>query len=303
MNNNFSTSNDNIQAHLTLSCDDTSTQDTAEEKLFTQTELENLISERLRRERKNQQALIPIKELLGTLKEKGFIKNSSYPEMTTELCGHLSTLFDSKKEASSVGITDESENSSIEDSSNRANTQQADSGQSYVTPDESYDLPYEALPQENTQEDVQQNVQESSSESQQVQRNLNQNGVANPVSINASDIVEMYEKYPDVNIGSVLSSPAFLSFSKGKNGSLCEIYSDYLFMTNLLENDSTRALKKVTSVLGSTGFGASSRAEVSQNTHNLTARQMQIAKSAGLSYREYNELLSSIPKGPRSNHI
>jgi hypothetical protein len=47
----------------------------------------------------------------------------------------------------------------------------------------------------------------------------------------------------------------------------------------------------------STAF--SSHSATSDISGGLTKQQMEIAKSAGLSYREYSQLLSSIPKSHR----
>ncbi|MCR5353361.1 MAG: hypothetical protein K6D98_03560, partial [Clostridiales bacterium] len=60
--------------------------DTAkEEKTFTQTELEKLISERLKRERKNIAAFSEIRDIIDGLRENGVIKSASYADAAKEL--------------------------------------------------------------------------------------------------------------------------------------------------------------------------------------------------------------------------
>lgn len=223
-------------------CNDTSTQNQAEEKLFTQSELENLISERLKRERKTQSALLPVKELLGVLCDNGVIKSSSYPEMATELCGHLATLLSgTKEENTSVGT--------------------------------------QSLPQEKEVESAQ---KESAL-----------------LAFTPSDIATIYEKYPSSDIAATLCSPEFLKFTQNRQGSFDEIYSDFLSLKNLFNERAQNDSNSLHSSLASTSFSADSKSSFSTGHTNLTARQMQMAKNAGLSYREYSDLLNSIPKGTK----
>ena len=55
------------------------------EKKFTQEELEKLISERLKRERKNNAAISALKKTLDVMSDSGFIKSGSYSLMAEEL--------------------------------------------------------------------------------------------------------------------------------------------------------------------------------------------------------------------------
>ena len=231
------------QTDTTLVCDDKQTQNLPEEKLFTQSELENLISERLKRERKTQSALLPVKEMLSVLCEKGIIKNGSYPEMATQLCGHLDTLLSGAKEENiSVGTQN--------------------------------------LPMEKEPETVQENC--------------------DALSFTPSDIAVIYEKHPASDIVATISSPVFLKFAQNRQGSFEQIYSDFLSLKNLFEEKAQSDSNSLHSSLASTSFSADSKSSFSTEHTNLTARQMQMAKNAGLSYREYSDLLNSIPKGTKS---
>ncbi len=247
-------------------CDDKCTQTLPEEKLFTQSELENLISERLKRERKTQSALLPVKEMLGVLCDKGIIKNGSYPEMANQLCGYLDTLLSGTKEENiSVGQTQAQEETSPE---------------------------CEKLQAVNSSD-----VQEPQSNTSSIFDNSGQ------LCVTTSDIAQIYEKYPSSDIGKTLCSPAFLKFSQGRQGTFPEIYSDFMSLKNLLVENSNNESNSARSALASTAFSADSRSSFSGEHSNLTARQMQMAKNAGLSYREYSDLLNSIPKGTRSSSI
>ena len=54
------------------------------ERMFTQSELEEIISERLSRERKKNESLLSVKTLLKGAAEKGLLKGNSYAEMFTD---------------------------------------------------------------------------------------------------------------------------------------------------------------------------------------------------------------------------
>ena len=217
-----------------------------EEKLFTQSQLEKMISERLQRERKQNEALKSVKQVLRTAKEKGFLESESYAdlakELITKLKNPIGTADEVKKEKSFIA----SENTS------------------FVA--------------EEDGNDYDKNIGKTTDEKE------------------SGDFFEVLEriksKYPEEEVRKVFSGDSFYRFAKGKSGRTEDIFDEYFdFMSNI----SGQASKDE----GSDDFVAtafSDHSGVMGMSVNLSKTQMEMAKSAGMSYREYKELIESIPK-------
>lgn len=227
-----------------------------QEKMFTQSQLEEIIRERLVRERKVNESLLSVKQLLKSASEKGLLSGSSYSEMANELIGKLRMT--QKNDGSSEG-TAESE-------------QQTMLSQTCAAADA------------DGKEEV---VMTEGKEKESTAANSNLSFIEVLSDIKA--------KYPRTAVEKMLSGNNFERFAKGRNGSISEIFDDYYaFVTGFSDSQSREDTSNGHSELASTAFSSHSGAV--EEASNLTKQQMDIAKSAGMSYREYAHLLESIPK-------
>lgn len=113
------------------------------------------------------------------------------------------------------------------------------------------------------------------------------------------EIGEFIAKYGEDRLLSVFCDEAFRKFCFGKSGSPVELYEQYLgFLTALRAGDEVRFARAAESRLASTGFSGSSSSAVDYGSL-LSESQKQLAQTAGLSYRRYAELLGQIPAKTR----
>ncbi len=260
---------------ITTACDGAEeNQSTAEdirntlpEKTFTQSQLEALISDRLKRERKNAEALRSVKDLLTNLTNSGKLKSSSYSDMAAELIELLSDKKDGTEETeTAVGnVSDVSEEN------------QSATVAEIVSDDEHCDgnAQTHALHHEKTQEPEQENSCD--------------------FALTADVARAIKRAYPECDIGELLCQGTFEVFSKGRSGSPEEIYKDYLTFLTAIENREGNIERRMFADTASTSFSASDKAYCSDGSEGLSKRQMEIARQNGMSYREYAGLLSSIP--------
>lgn len=213
------------------------------ERLFTQKELEEKISERLSRERKNNESLLSVKQLLKNFSDKGLLSSRSYTEMAKELIGKLS---ENKNSGTDIG-----------------------GEKTAFTPVAAETDGHDNATENGGKKDEQENVDESF----------------------ASVLSRIKEKYPEGTVEKLLSGNEFLYFAKGRSGRMDEVFDDYYNFLNCRGGAEERELP---GELYSTAFSSYSGADTVRTS--LTKQQMEIAKGAGMSYREYSELLESIPK-------
>lgn len=120
-----------------------------------------------------------------------------------------------------------------------------------------------------------------------------------------SELYELAKEYPEENVAEDILSDAFRIFSEQRTGSAKEIYSLYLELkrsfeksiktTNTINTNPARGLSGQENKRAYSGYAqAGVHRDVSSG---LTGRQMQIARDSGMSYREYAELLASLPHG------
>ncbi len=109
------------------------------------------------------------------------------------------------------------------------------------------------------------------------------------------EIFEFIEKYGKNELENLIADRAFPEFCKGKTGDLVSLFEDYRsFLTALTESGPDKKHKKAQAGLASTGFSgySSGGADYSEM---LTDNQKRIASAAGMSAKQYYELLSQIP--------
>jgi len=285
-------SSDNIKAEENTTAQDVAANSKTEEKLFTQSQLESLISERIKRERKVNEALIPIKNLLSGMAKEGLIKGASYEEIADNL---MTVLKKSSQTDDGVCENTGEEKQSLENVKKLQNDMETKG---------------EASPGD-AKESVA--AEDGASQIRMTQSGdggsciSNQSQEAGGMKMEIGDFCALKEKYPGVDMNKLFEGSMFEKFSSGKNKSITEIYDDFCAFlseffcdggqhyagTNEMEADEGR-IGHAFSTAFSSGSGTSDR-----YSDGLTKQQMEIAKSAGLSYREYAQLLSSIPKNPK----
>ena len=246
------------------------------EKLFTQKELEDILSERLKRERKTTKSLTDVKKFLKLAVEKGLVNGNSYCEMAEDLCKKLDTSYKNEPEETFCEQTgdctdDANANEILEEGIRNAQ---------------------ENAPCTDEQSDASATiVEDEKSDAQKFAQTLS----------------EIRESFSDENIGALLSGGLFENFAKGRQGNVIEVFGDFCsFMRTINNNQNKEVLSydeknkensddDFEDELCSTAFSSHSSNATSYQD-GLTKQQMDIAKSAGMSYREYANLLESIPK-------
>ena len=333
------------------------------EKKFTQEELEKLISERLKRERKNNAAISALKKTLDVMSDSGFIKSGSYSLMAEELTrllrqnlaqNHISaapsamvsvnpdgynfiTDDDSEKNAGQVPDDDESEqnphgNGLKHVSQNKMYTEKADSiietnGMIFENSGTTNENAGTALDKANTpleNEDIKDTKVPASSGI--VPESVGEHAGARTFSPEIFGVLyELKERFPENDVAHDVTSKEFELFAKGKSADISEIYKDFLCFKAQYSDNNTRfpsnTVQGSEPVLSrkdipasdknsyefdgtSRGYsGFSGGAPLSDYSKMLTKRQMDIAKQSGMSYREYANLLQSIPQNPLSKGI
>ncbi len=115
------------------------------------------------------------------------------------------------------------------------------------------------------------------------------------------DLYELSEQFPEENVMQDIASESFRIFSKGRTEAPEQIYSEYLNLRRSFE----KAMSDTSPARGITGqekitraYSGFDGAGIHRNpSSGLTKRQMQIARESGMSFREYAELLESVPRG------
>ena len=333
------------------------------EKKFTQEELEKLISERLKRGRKNNAAISALKKTLDVMSDSGFIKSGSYSLMAEELTrllrqnlaqNHISaapsamvsvnpdgfnfiTDDDSEKNAGRVPDNDESEqnphgNELKHVPENKKYTENADSiietnGMIFENSGTTNENAGTALDKANTpleNEDIKGTKAPVSSGI--VPESVGEHAGARTFSPEIFGVLyELKERFPENDVAHDVTSKEFELFAKGKSADISEIYKDFLcfkaqysdnntgFPSNTVQGSEPVLSRKDIPASDKSSYefdgtsrgysGFSGGAPLADYSKMLTKRQMDIAKQSGMSYREYANLLQSIPQNPLSKGI
>lgn len=265
-----------------------------DQKLFTQAQLENLLSERMKRERKNARSLNSLKAVLKQLKSNGILNSGSYSDMADELCGRLGSLSD--KNPNQDGEASIQEHDTVRDAYSETEPVSASHTEIQTRSEQENNTGY-AQCAENKQAGA-------CAEKEQNAASVAVGQSMGEASVSISDLFELKQRCPNADVGKIFTDRAFFEFSKGRGGSLCERYLDYLgFMSLVSGGDDVRNDRSDYSGAASTAFSSDGKAYSYDYSERLTRRQMDIAKNAGMSYREYGELLDSIPSKNSFNNI
>ena len=241
------------------------------EKLYTHEELENIVEQRLSRERKNRESLAKIRSVLNILRTKEPFKTLSNADIAEKLC-ELANEAETAENAAmqiAVPIPDDADCTADIQLKDRdaAAEQYAENGdEAYVQPMQTHQLP-----DENTQ-------------------------VEDPEKLRKMrEISEFLAAYSEQTLAAALKDAAFMAFCKGKNGSILELYENYRgFLEALEHSPEARSFRAARAYLASTAFSGNASSAVDYGSM-LTETQRDIANRAGMSYRRYAELLAQIP--------
>lgn len=116
------------------------------------------------------------------------------------------------------------------------------------------------------------------------------------------------DAFPDNDVAHDVSSKAFRLFADGRDGDMKSLYQAYLALREAFGVSENGAKAHTRSEMfedepaddgGLSRFYSSFSGglPVSDYAETLTARQMLMARQSGMSYREYAELLHSVPQG------
>ncbi len=283
------------------------------QRLFTQSQLRELISERLKRERKVNEALVPVKNLLNTLAEKGVIEQGSYSDMASRLVSLYSV---ENEDSQQLVHTDAEQNDSFENGgdANALGADKTDGKAICFGAEKSDAMQKQCGDEECDDKTVKENEKTGAAQNQTAEKEEKaEKNVGDETASFLRAIKNIREKYPDSEISSSFDLGLFEAFARGKNASVDEIFGDFCsFMEGVRKNPSLSSAEKNKRFTESKEEGfdenirddgisnASSTAFSScsgtSNDIGLTKQQMEIAKSAGLSYKEYARLLKSIPQ-------
>lgn len=265
----------------TLDTVETEQNPVCEDKLYTRGELEKIVEQRLLRERRNNESFAQIREIIKNLRETGLFENLSNAAVAEKL----------------AFLLQEQENSKI-------NAQKQMSTEAAI-PDAA-----EACAHSCMGADVGVAAENSERESDGAHELFEgKNGICGPAE-NGSEAENMniigelrsfIELYGEERLKSLMSDRAFRAFCVGKRGGICGLYESYTdFLSALGQSAEAKRYRAAQSVLASTGFsgGASTAADYGSL---LTDNQRRIAAAAGMSYRQYAELLSQIPSKKPGN--
>ncbi len=280
-------------------------------RLFTQRELEKCIGERLMRERRNNSSLQSIKNLVDGLCERGIINADSYAEAEKELCEKLCSLeVGNAREENPEGDDLSCVANSCDDGNSGESVSYADASVCSAEKDAQEEKAYpEALMPKTDNSDMPkgEDDKEKASDTQEAQETQ---------SI-ADELCLLYSRHPSVDVASLLESEQFRGYCTGRSGTLCELYEGFTSLLAALESfnkarlttglegskdapyEDTHSTRHAMKALSSTGFSRQSASESSDFSSMLSPSQRDIARRAGISYREYAQLLCDIPDGSR----
>lgn len=240
---------------------------TGTERLFTQRELEKCIGERLTRERRRAAPLEKLKEVLERLMEGGVIDADSYAEAAEVLCKRLE---ESSVDAGNTG----------EDNSEGARAEISDGDCAEETAKEAAleSEVYEYTPKKQDTVDFE------------------------------AQYADLAKSYPYIDGEALMADSGFRAFCRGREGSFTELYEDFAeFMRKFGTQKSATVAGRgdggdtydgrySVRELSSTAFSAGSASPAVDVGTGLSPLQRDIAKRAGISYREYAQMLRDIPR-------
>lgn len=250
-----------------------------EEKLYTQKELEEILSHRLARERKNTESLQYIRDALSDFrKEEPYksLSNAKLAEIVIDMakknvaCDKVArNAYETAEENDTATFVPEETEPSC---SAEYNGEQPENAQ---IAEPSFDCDDKRAPLCATH-----SLSEQNDDGQKEKMN---------------EISEFLIRFGEKSLNEAINDKAFSAFCSGKRGSLCQLYESYnAFLAALSQSPQVKKYRELKNGFASTGFSGNSSPVIDYGSL-LTENQRQIASASGMSYRQYAELLAQIP--------
>jgi len=252
----LSNDNNSGESNINATNDDNNTNN-ANEKTFTQAELDSIIKDRLAREKNKYTDYDDLKELSTILDDFDYADLSVAEKK--KILKQQADEYKSQKEAR--------EKEELEVKAQEKN----------INPEIYKDI-----------ENLKQKLAKFEEKELQEQENNKRLEAAKQKSL--EEIKEFQEKYTDIDLEALAKKPKFKKLlDNAKPGlSLTQIYED-LYMEFNNEGEEKKELNNARSTSSGKSGG-----NVSGRTYGLTAKQREIADESGLSYEKYSQLLKNI---------
>lgn len=279
------------------------------EKLFTQKELEKLISDRLRRERRNNSSLMFAKEVINTLQKDGIINADSYAEAAKELAEKLKEKLCGKTADFDCKNEEVKTETYFENQGEAQNAQACEASEVTGTSDaESIEHFTQNFESTGTEKDY--SAQETTATGNAENAEFTQGCENDDIE---SQYRELILRHPEAAENDILQKEAFHEYCRTKRGSLCELYEGFSGIVKTLgvlsgiigqgqtdscfdeEQCGASYDKYAAGTISSTGFSRRSASAIADVANDLSPMQRDIARRAGMSYKEYSALLRDIP--------
>jgi alanyl-tRNA synthetase len=111
----------------------------------------------------------------------------------------------------------------------------------------------------------------------------------------AQEVRELRERYPDIDTVKLAENPRFKKFLDNSHPKLTilQVYEDF---KELVGETEAAAIAKITANTARTTASGKGGGEATGGTYGLNAKQQEIAKEAGMSFKKYAEYLEHIRK-------
>mgnify|MGYP004476821373 CR=1 FL=1 len=250
---------------------------------FTRDETEAIVEARLARERRNNESLIPVRELIARLRRAEpyrSLSTAALSELILKVLGQTVKDTEPSLPPRADGTTD-------------GEPEASDEALTETPPEIPEQAPTEeALPEKPSFERAEPRIDDA--EKAKTVENAESEEQAR--ARRKEDIRRFLAEFGEETLLSALRDDAFRTFCVGKSGDLCTLYRGYLaFLSALTESQNARLCRAAERQLASTGFSNIASGAPDYGAL-LTENQKSIAKASGMSYRDYAAFLEQIPK-------
>lgn len=255
----------------------------SDKNTFTRDETEAIVEARLARERRNNESLIPVRELIARLR-----RAEPYRSLSTAALSELIL----KVLGQTVKDTEPSPPSRADGTAD-GEPEASDEALTETPPEIPEQAPTEeTLPEKTSFERAEPRIDDA--EKAKTVENAESEEQAR--ARRKEDIRRFLAEFGEETLLSALRDDAFRTFCVGKSGDLCTLYRGYLaFLSALTESQNARLCRAAERQLASTGFSNIASGAPDYGAL-LTENQKSIAKASGMSYRDYAAFLEQIPK-------
>ncbi len=255
----------------------------SDKNTFTRDETEAIVEARLARERRNNESLIPVRELIARLR-----RTEPYRSLSTAALSELIL----KALGQTVKDTEPSPPPRADGTAD-GEPEASDEALTETPPEIPEQAPTEeALPEKPSFERAEPRIDDA--EKAKTVENAESEEQAR--ARRKEDIRRFLAEFGEETLLSALRDDAFRTFCVGKSGDLCTLYRGYIaFLSALTESQNARLCRAAERQLASTGFSNIASGAPDYGAL-LTENQKSIAKASGMSYRDYAAFLEQIPK-------